>query len=503
MRKLFSAMLVTGVLVMSITIAFASEVTPNLVRDGGMERWDEASPGSSRYNHLTVKRAWQMSVSETGNLLVPAVFSQLSCTEYVMKRETEAVYSGESSLRLSGSIYLEKVSEGAYDTRSGDMYIVRYMAKGAGTITMHFTVYGEGGPYLLERKGEPVADTWTLIEQRFLIGGSAPTTIYPRLAVTGEVLVDDIFIGRMLREDEHVEAQPVPKEHDARVAFASAAAQPMVIDGKLDEDCWQSAVKFSGFRLAHEQTLLATERTTFQALYDEQAVYLGVEVQLADAQRVARALAAKPLSGDRAGDIYTDRHSVEVFLQPPGQGWYVQYVASLAGYRYDGMGMDASWNGQWRYGVSVDEDGWNLEMMIPAGDLKLDRIPSMDGWRMNITCNREHSAATWAAVGNNFHTPFAFGTLVTKEFAQWRREKVQEWAVVKQQIADVADTPEFMFGDRIARTEQYMQTLPAEVEGEGKHWEHITRMYALLNFVDAAYRSLQAELRYARWFSTE
>ena len=152
---------------------------------------------------------------------------------------------------------------------------------------------------------------------------------------------------------------------------------------------------FSGFRLHQELTLLAPEQTFFRALYDEKSIYLGIEVMLPDARQVLEDLKANPFRDsagnprDKTGDIYTDRHSVEVFIQPPGQSRYVQYVVSLDGYRYDGVGMEASWNGQWTYGISAEKDRWFLEMMIPAADLKIERVTSKEGWRLNIIRNKE------------------------------------------------------------------------------------------------------------------
>ena len=148
------------------------------------------------------------------------------------------------------------------------------------------------------------------------------------------------------------------------------------------------------------------------------------------------------------------------------------------------------------------EDRWCLEVMIPAADLKLEKVTSTEGWRLNITDNREGNYSTWSAVGNNFHNPFAFGALVTKDFPGWRQEKLQGWGDARQKASAQADRLGLAFTDRLERTERFARTLPAKAEGEKLDWETVTRVFAQMNFADAVYRAMDAEIVYARYFAT-
>lgn len=500
MRALLIRIPAAGCLLFGAAAYSADDTTPNLVRDGGMEHWREVSPGTSDYRRF---KEIDGSHTDKGDRLIPSAYEQGQVS--VVKMETADVFSGKRALRLNAThFYMHGAGDDAYSARPGDVYVVRYMAKGAGAVTMHFTVYGGLGRFPLEQKGRPVPDKWTLIEQRILIGGNGAGTIYPRLDTFGnEMIIDDVFVGRVLREDEAVQAARVPKEYDARVAFASAATQAPVIDGRLDEACWKAAVPFSGFRLSHEQTLLAPQQASFRALHDETAIYLGIELMLPDAQRILDDLRAAPFKEDKAGDVYTDRHSVEVFIQPPGQARYVQYMVSLDGCRYDGVGMEKSWNGQWTRAVSAGDDRWLLEMMIPAADLKLEKITAAEGWRLNVVDNKDGNYSIWAAVGNNFHTPFNFGALVTRDFSRWREEKLQAWTAERAEAAAQSDKPGLQFADRLERTEEFTRTLATQTAGEQAGWEQITRTYALMSFVDSVYRVMDAEMMYARFFVGE
>lgn len=496
------SMILATFLILSGGIARAQiNLTANLVKDGGMEAWREVRAEAGQYNSL---KKLQVSYAANGNILMPSAYEQGAFS--VCQREEKDVCSGKYSLRLKAeSFYLHYAFEGAYAARRGDLYVARFMAKGKGSATMYLTVYGDGGAaYTLEQKGAPVPDRWTQIEQRILVGGAAPDRIYPRLSVTGDMLIDDVYLARVLREDEAVIARQVPREYDERIAFAPSVAEAPVIDGKLDEACWKTAVPFSGFRLSREQTLLAPEQASFRVLYDDQAVYFGIEIPLADAESVLAELKAKPRKGDQGGDVFSDRHSIELFLQAPGQSRYIQCVAALDGCRYDGTGVgkeNSAWTGQWTFGVSAEKGRWRLEVRVPAADLNLKTIPAGEGWRLNVVDNREGNYATWAAVGNNYHTPFNFGALVTRDFAAWRQEKLAGWEVLRKKAAAGAETYGLAFADRLERAAAFAQALPAPADGKTPGWETITSVYAQMNFVDAVYRGMDAEMAYARLFA--
>ena len=163
MRHLLSMVFTAGCLSLGAVAYSAEDTTPNLVMDGGIEQWKEVGPERWEMQFF-VKNNWQISSTEKGSLLVPSIFSQYEGKDCNLKMENTDVFSGKHSLQLKGSMYLGKISEDAYNTKSGDIYVIRYMAKGEGNTTMYFTVYGDGGYQILEKKGTPVADKWTLIE---------------------------------------------------------------------------------------------------------------------------------------------------------------------------------------------------------------------------------------------------------------------------------------------------------------------------------------------------
>lgn len=189
-------------------------LTRNLVRDGGMEVWREMGPDTDDVRRKDWQKAeferlkkLKVTFADNGNILLPSAYEQGPFS--VALREEKDVCSGKYSLRLQAeSFYMSQGFDGAYAARKGDSFIVRFMAKGEGKAAVYLTVYGEGGSAKnIETNGAPVPDKWTQIEQRIEVDGAAPNRIYPRLSVTGDVLIDDVFVGRVLREDE---AAPSP-----------------------------------------------------------------------------------------------------------------------------------------------------------------------------------------------------------------------------------------------------------------------------------------------------
>jgi hypothetical protein len=368
---------------------------------------------------------------------------------------------------------------------------------------MHVHVYGDAITQIVETRGKAQQDKWSLIEERVQVVGRGPTNIYPRLWTAEEMLIDDVFVGRILRDDERKPVE-VPADCQQRVAFASDATGALTLDGRLDEETWGKAVRFGGFRLRSDQGLLAAPPTEFRVLFDRQNLYFGFEIPLADCRQVAEELKASPLrnsEGNPLGktDTYTSRESIEVFLQAPGKSRYCQFVASLDGYRYDGAGMDGSWNGTWDFHVGLAADRWFLEMKIPVKDLGVDSTAPAEGWKLNVCSNRRSQLSTWAAVGSNFHNPYAFGNLILQDFATWWARQPALGIKRKAEILRAAGTRAALYSQRLAAIDAFSPETSA-AHASTRSWEAITRAYSQWDYIGYAYRCLAEEVRYGNFF---
>jgi len=199
-------------------------------------------------------------------------------------------------------------------------------------------------------------------------------------------------------------------------------------------------------------------------------------------------------------DTYTNRDSIELFLQAPGRSQYIQLVASLDGYRYDGAGVDGAWNGTWEFAVLAADDRWFLEIKIPVKDLGIEQVAPAEGWRLNLCCNQKTGCSTWAAVGPNFHNPTAFGKLVAQDFATWHEQ--QPAMRIKQQatILATAGSKSAFYTDRLA----LINAAAGKLTGGNdlsRNWETITRAYSQMDFIGFAYRCVEEEVRYRKFLS--
>lgn len=499
------AALIVGLwLVAALGLAQAADVTGNLVTDGGMETWNATGPqgGVFGWDYLTVaNKQVDLARDEQGRVLTPTIMSQFSDTQLV-RPEAQDAHGGQKALRLKGALYLRESSGEAYQAQDGDIYLVRYWVKGEGQSLMHFTVYGDAAVQTLEVKGRPEKDRWSAIEERIQVVGRAPTTIYPRLWASAEMLIDDVSVVRVIRPGE-IKLQEVPADMQDRIAFASPAGGAITVDGKLDEAGWGRALAFGGFRPHGDQMSLAPVQPAFRVLFDEQALYLGVEVPLPGAAQVREELLTQPLL-DAAGqplprvDTWNGRHTMEFFLQAPGQSGYRQLAVTLDGYRFDSTGMDKSWNGAWEFAVNAAEDRWFVEMKVPVRDLGVERTSPAEGWRLNLCCDQPGGSATWAAVGGNFHNPDAFGQLIVQDFSSWQAAQPERLQQQRAAIAQAAGAQAPQVAARLAALEAAAATGAA---GEApQDWQGATRAYARLDYLGRAARCLAEEVRYRGFF---
>ena len=504
MNRLAGLILGVTVVILELPPLFAAELTANLIRDGGMEEWQTTGPQDGGWSYLTVScKGTEFGRDEKGNVHTPVIFSQAYDTR-VMKPETGDVHGGKKALRLKGQFYLgNSTVANAFNTHDGDVYVVRYWIKGAGQTRLYLHVYGDAIAQFLEEKGKPEKDRWTLIEERIQIVGPTPTTIYPRLWCSEEMLIDDVSVARVIYESERP-LLPIPADCQERVAFAAETEGKIVLDGKLDEPAWSKAIPFGGFRSLGDQNCLAASQPSFRVLFDEQNLYFGLAIPLANARQVLDELKSLPLL-DKSGkplpktDNYTSRESIELFLQAPGRSGYRQLAVSLDGYRYDGSGAEGAWNGNWEFAVDAGADGWSLEIRIPAADLDLVKIAPAEGWRLNLCCNQPTGVSTWSAVGNAFHNPALFGKLVAQDFEKWQTQQPVIRTQKKAEILQAAGPHAAGYSDRLAAADAF---LPATAAGNGtvRDWQAVTRVYAQLNYTSYTYRCAEADVHFLNFF---
>ena len=183
----------------------------------------------------------------------------------------------------------------------------------------------------------------------------------------------------------------------APVLVPTRTAHAPTIDGRIDDAAWSDAAvatdlvqKFP----AEGQSPSATTRV--RVLYDEDAVYVGIECAQADVPIVARLTRR-----DRA--VEADR--VEVDLGSRGDGKSAFHFGVNAagvlidGLRYDDTELDLSWDENWEAAVQRGPDGWSAEIRIPLRLLRFPALPRQSwGFQVRRYISARQEIDEWAFI---------------------------------------------------------------------------------------------------------
>jgi len=175
-------------------------------------------------------------------------------------------------------------------------------------------------------------------------------------------------------------AQPQP----VREVVAVRAVPPPVIDGRLDDPVWASAVPVGGFlQRDPDEGKPATEDTRIRVAYDDHALYVAAEMLDHDPSRIVRQLSRRDAAVEAdALLLYIDAHNDHLTG--------AQFGVSAAGVQRDALiyndnFLDSTWDGVWESAVEVGPNGWSAEMRIPLSQL---RFPKADRYTWGINVQR-------------------------------------------------------------------------------------------------------------------
>ena len=204
------------------------------------------------------------------------------------------------------------------------------------------------------------------------------------------------------------------------VAQAAPRTGTITIDGRLDEDAWNTAAPISQLTQSEPHEGQApTQRTEIRVLYDDEAIYIGARVfDSLGAAGIRAPLARRDQLLDANGNngsfnsLTTDK--IIVMLDPYhnhiDQAWFEINPSGVKGDQFNG---DPSWDPIWQSGAHVDSLGWTAEMRIPFSQLRFSRDSvqtwGMQVWRYSDRNNEKDMWAFWRA--NEAGGPAFFGHL--------------------------------------------------------------------------------------------
>jgi hypothetical protein len=144
---------------------------------------------------------------------------------------------------------------------------------------------------------------------------------------------------------------------------------PPVIDGKLDDACWEKTSWEGGFtqREPYEGEK-PSQDTTFNILFDNENLYVAISAYDTEPERIERRVTRRDVQeGDRVSigiDSYFDGRTAFVF-NISAAGVKSDYLITD-----DGQNEDNGWDPIWDAKVHIDDRRWTAEMQIPFTQLR-------------------------------------------------------------------------------------------------------------------------------------
>ena len=197
--------------------------------------------------------------------------------------------------------------------------------------------------------------------------------------------------GDVLAEDKEASA------HRTATAIRIKGHPPQ-LDGVLDDEIWKVAPLHEGFRQRDpDQGKPATERTTFQIVYDDEAIYFGVMCYDSEPDKIVSRLVRR--------DSYVDSDKVTVSLDPhynrQRSFWFTAYPSGSVtdGINPDRGWADSMWDGVWALKTKIHENGWAAEYKIPFHVLRFSpKAEYTWGLQVQREISRRKERAHWRLV---------------------------------------------------------------------------------------------------------
>jgi len=172
---------------------------------------------------------------------------------------------------------------------------------------------------------------------------------------------------------------------DTLVAYR--ISEKIVLDGKMNEQCWYKAVPITNFTQREQKEGAApTERTKIAVVYNSTEIYFGIWCFDSEPNKIS----AQQMSRDFD---WSSDDNIEIMISPfnDNRNGYL-FATNANGAMADvwladeGLNMNKDWNGVWDVAVTRDKDGWFAEMVIPYSTLKF-KSDSLQTWAINFERN--------------------------------------------------------------------------------------------------------------------
>jgi hypothetical protein len=174
------------------------------------------------------------------------------------------------------------------------------------------------------------------------------------------------------------------------------------IDGILDDSCWQHVPEATDF-LTNEPVFgkIPEQQTVVKLVYNNAALYVGAYLYDSEPSLINTSLCErdKNVIGDEfivGLDTYNDKTTAFRFQVTAAGVQTERYMSPFI------PPSDKSWDAVWESAVSVNDDGWVVEMRIPLTALRFPNVPQQEwGIQFGRFVGRTGVFTTWSPVNPN------------------------------------------------------------------------------------------------------
>jgi len=194
-------------------------------------------------------------------------------------------------------------------------------------------------------------------------------------------------------------AEEAERIHPARTITAIRInPQTPKIDGMLDDEVWHHAPVSGDFlQKDPDEGEPATEKTTVQIVYDDEALYVGVMCYDSEPDEVVARLAR------RDEWVEADHVSIDIDAHHDHQtaNWFMVNAAGVKGdgQIYNDTCKDGSWNGVWEAKAAIHDQGWSAEYRIPYHTLRFSpKEEYVWGMHVGRYISRKNESDQWCLI---------------------------------------------------------------------------------------------------------
>ena len=236
----------------------------------------------------------------------------------------------------------------------------------------------------------------------------------------------------------------------AKTVQAVRAAEPIVVDGRLEEAVWRAAPAAAGFTQNDpDDGKPATEATEVWVAYDDHALYVAAYCHDSDPAKIRKRLGRRDSDTDSDWfavgiDPYFDRRSGYLFVANPA-GSITDMALS------NDVNEDDSWDGIWETRAAVDGGGWTVELRIPFNQIRFTKKDEYV-WGVNfkrmVRRKNERSSFSWVPKSESAEVSRYARLEGLRGISPGGRVELMPYAVTQAQFRPAQDGNPFETGHR-------------------------------------------------------